>query len=142
MEKLPAVAKNTYYPCSKCEADRYHRVLAHLSATEARLQCEVCGSKRKMKIGAKASTKVSVTRKTTKAPTSSRGAAAHANLWQELKEKYGDIPAETYALSGDYRAHSLIQHPLFGIGVVTHAHPNKIEVCFEQGVKTLLHRRA
>ncbi|MCJ8278077.1 MAG: hypothetical protein MJK18_14640 [Bdellovibrionales bacterium] len=135
METLPAVAKNVYHYCSKCETERYHRVLAHLSPTEARLECEVCGSKRKLKIGKSVATKKKTTRKTrTKGPS-------HVEVWTELKEKYSDLDPEAYSIRGVFRADTLIDHPSFGIGVVTSAHPNKIEVCFEEGVKTLMHKK-
>jgi uncharacterized CHY-type Zn-finger protein len=137
MEQLPPVAKNTYYPCSKCDAERYHRVLAHLSASEARIECEVCGSKKKLKIGAKKMAKKASTSST----KSTRAQNAHVEAWTELKEKYSDLPPELYSIKGSYRTNSLIDHPSFGIGVVTESLPNKIEVCFEEGVKSLIHRR-
>lgn len=134
MEVLPAVAKNFYYPCKKCETDRYHRVLAHLSSTEAKIECEVCGSKKKLNIGKKKmATKKKTTRKTS--------AKAHAEAWNELKDKFSDLPPEVYSIRGFFRADTVIDHPTFGLGVVTSSHSNKIEVCFEEGVKTLMHRR-
>lgn len=134
MDKLPAVAKNFYYHCNKCDAERYHRVLAHLSSTEARLECEVCGSKKKYKVGkAVATTKKKTTRK--------KSAATHEKAWEELKEKFSDLPPEVYSIRGNFRTDSLIDHPTFGIGVVTESHSRKIEVCFQEGMKTLMHRR-
>ena len=135
MDSLPAVAKNVYHPCSKCETERYHRVLAHLSPTEARLECEVCGSKRKLKIGKTVTTKKTGTKKPrTKGPS-------HTEVWKELKEKYSDLDPEVYSVRGSFREQTLIDHPSFGIGVVTIAMPSKIEVCFEEGIKTLMHKK-
>lgn len=135
MESLPPVAKNFYYPCSKCDAERYHRVLTHLSATEAKLECEVCGSKKKLNIGKKmAKTKKKATRK-------KKSTKTHEDAWSELKEKFSDLPPEVYSIRGSYRADILLDHPTFGIGVVTDAQARKIEVCFEEGIKTLMHRK-
>ena len=135
METLPEVAKNVYHPCSKCDTDRYHRVLTHLSPTEARLECEVCGSKRKLKIGNAVATKKKTTRKTRKkGPT-------HVEVWTELKEKYSDLDPEVYSIRGAFRPDTLLDHPTFGIGVVTAIFPHKIEVCFEEGAKTLMHKK-
>ena len=134
MDTLPAVAKNFYYPCKKCDSERYHRVLAHLSSTEAKIECEVCGSKKKLNIGKKmATTKKKTTRKSK--------ANAHLDTWNELKEKFSDLPTEIYSIRGGFRADTVIDHPTFGLGVVTESHKNKIEVCFEEGVKVLMHRR-
>ena len=47
---LPAVAKNVLYQCKKCDAERYHRVLAHTSETSAKIECEICGSKKTFKL--------------------------------------------------------------------------------------------
>ncbi len=137
METLPAVAKNFYYPCSKCDSERYHRVLAHLSKTEAKLECEVCGSKKKYKIGSSMAGKK--TKKTTTRKTKS--SSKHEDNWNELKEKYSDLPTEVYSIRGSYRADTVIDHPTFGIGVITEADTRKIEVCFQEGIKTLMHRR-
>ena len=140
MEQLPPVAKNTFYPCSKCQVDRYHRVLAHLSTSEARIECEVCGSKKKLKIGANKMAKKAA-KSTTTQPKSTRAKNAHLDTWNELKEKYSDMPPELYSISGHFRNNTVIDHPTFGLGVVTESLPSKIEVCFEEGVKTLMHRR-
>ena len=137
METLPAVAKNFYYPCSKCDAERYHRVLTHLSETEAKLECEVCGSKKKYKIGNEMAAK----KKTTKKKTTRKKKNTHEDTWNELKEKYSDLPPEVYSVRGSFRADTVIDHPTFGIGVVTESHTRKIEVCFEESMKTLMHRR-
>lgn len=134
METLPAVAKNIYYPCSKCDSERYHRVLAHLSTTEAKLECEVCGSKKKLKIGKKMATKKKTTRKR-------KTATSHEDTWNELKEKFSDLPPEVYSIKGSFRADMVIDHPTFGLGIVTDSHARKIEVCFQEGVKTLMHRK-
>ncbi len=137
MEKLPAVAKNFYYPCNKCDAERYHKVLAHLSETEAKLECEVCGSKKKYKIGSQMAAKKKTKKKTRK----TKSASKHEETWKELQEKYSDLPPEVYSIRGSYRADTVIDHPTFGIGVITESHNRKIEVCFEEGMKTLMHRR-
>lgn len=135
METLPAVAKNFYYPCSKCDSERYHKVLAHLSSTEAKLECEVCGSKKKYKLGGTMS-------KTTKKKTTRRKTVSHEETWNQLKENLSNIDPEVYTIKGSYNAETLIDHPTFGIGVVTDSQSRKIEVCFQEGVKTLMHRRA
>lgn len=139
MEQLPAVAKNTYYPCSKCDSERYHRVLAHLSSTEARIECEVCGSKKKLKIGKKAM----ATKKAAapKAKRTTKAEKAHLEAWNELKDKYGDVSPEIYSIKGSFPANSVLDHPTFGLGIVTESYSSKIVVCFEEGVKTLMHRR-
>lgn len=80
-------------------------------------------------------TKKKTTRKTrTKGPT-------HVETWNELKEKYNDLDPEVYSIRGSFRPETLLDHPTFGLGVVTEIFPNKIEVCFEEGMKTLMHKK-
>ena len=43
---LPPVAKSLFTFCKKCNADRYHRVLAHTSTSKAKIECEICKSKK------------------------------------------------------------------------------------------------
>ncbi len=79
------------------------------------------------------------TKKTTTRKTKS--SSKHEDNWNELKEKYSDLPTEVYSIRGSYRADTVIDHPTFGIGVITEADTRKIEVCFQEGIKTLMHRR-
>ena len=50
MASLPAVASNFHTDCKKCGQERYHRVLAHPTPTTAKLECEVCHSKKTYKL--------------------------------------------------------------------------------------------
>ncbi|MFN8945822.1 MAG: hypothetical protein ACK5WZ_14495, partial [Pseudobdellovibrionaceae bacterium] len=64
LTQLPSVAKSFFAFCKKCDADRYHVVLAHTSDKSAKLKCEVCKSikswslpkaqEKKMAVGTKA----------------------------------------------------------------------------------------
>ena len=76
-----------------------------------------------------------------KKTTKKKASSSHVDTWNELKEKFSDLPPEIYSISGSFRADTIIDHPTFGLGVVTESHPNKIEVCFEEGLKTLMHRK-
>ncbi len=139
MESLPSVAKNFFYNCTKCGTDRYHRVLAHLSDTEARLECEVCGSKKKYSIAVKkAKTTRKAAGKTTKKSSTPRG---HAETYRQLIENVSNFTHQPYSLTGSFAVNTLISHPNFGEGVVVTSSINRIEVCFEDGVKTLLHKK-
>lgn len=70
-----------------------------------------------------------------------KSASNQMDTWTELKEKFSDLPPEAYSIRGSFRVDTLIDHPSFGVGVVTGAHTSKIEVCFAEGIKTLIHRK-
>lgn len=65
----------------------------------------------------------------------------HIETWKELKERFSDLPPQYYSTDGSYFINTTIDHPHFGFGIVTGSFSNKIEVCFKEGIKALIHRR-
>lgn len=147
--QLPPVAKSFHTFCKKCDADRYHTVVAHTTATSAKLKCEICGASSTYKLpkaGAAA-----------KAPGAKRplaGAAAkrkesaelarknaHSDEYQNLiNNAAGD--ANNYTMKAKFTVNTKIQHPKFGLGFVKSVQSDKIEVIFADEVRNLVHNRA
>lgn len=166
---LPAVAKSFSTECKKCGTERYHKVLTHLTATSAKIECEICHSKKTFKVGAekkaKSSTaKVAGAAKVPGAPKvpgtstsktaglerarANRKAAqadallkAHASEYEKLVEEAGDVHPTGYTMKAKFKAQQLITHPKFGTGVVRMSLPEKIEVVFPDEVRFLVHNR-
>lgn len=137
MVQLPAVAKKVFYPCKKCETDRYQVVLAHTSTTAARLECEVCKSKNAFKLEEpKLRARSAVPKKT----TGSR-AAAHVARWTDLRDKNGEKPMP-YTMKQSFEVGSVVEHPKFGLGFVVMANGQAIQVIFEDQERQLVHNRA
>lgn len=135
IKTLPAVATNFFFPCKKCAADRYHKVLTHPTSTSAKLECEVCKTKQTFKLGgAKKKTTTGVTRTKKKAPSAQE-------TWIELKGKVNLDQAETYNMKKKFVASTAINHPKFGVGIITEANGLSIMVAFEDGQKSLVHNR-
>ncbi len=65
----------------------------------------------------------------------------HVEIWKELKEKFSDLPPQIYSTGGSFSVNTTIDHPHFGFGIVTSSFSNKIEVCFKEGIKALIHRK-
>ena len=145
LETLPPVAKSIYYPCTKCDRERYFKVITHTSATTAKMECEVCGAKRKLDIAKakkkatkkKAATGKKVAKK--KRSTTSKKVADHNEAYAALQSKHDGTAAVTYLISGKFAKDMVIDHPSFGIGYVTDAMGHKLEVTFQEGIKTLIH---
>ena len=133
---LPAVASNVFTACKKCQADRYHKVLAHKTETSAQVQCEVCKAKKTYKLPKPP--KVAKPKKPRKA--SSKTPAGPT--WEALKTEIGTDSVQPYKMSANFKAKTAINHPKFGIGFVTTSLPQKIEVVFENGPVALVHNRA
>ena len=133
MESLPKVATNFYVECTKCETETYHKVLTHVDDVTAQLECEICKKKKRYKL-ASATKKKATKKKTT------RTRRTHKAQYEELVETHGESP-QPYNMKVGYKEHSAIDHPKFGLGIVTEALARKIAVCFEDQVRELIHNR-
>lgn len=145
--ELPAVARNIHLPCKKCEVDRYHIVVAHTSATSAKVKCEVCGSTKTFKVSKTQTRAASST--AAKAKSGARKVGARkasgpdsATIWNELKVQIGTDSILPYNMKSKFQLANAINHPKFGIGFVTGATVDKIEVAFEDTGRSLVHNRS
>lgn len=138
MKTLPKVASNIYYACKKCDAERYHRVLAHVDSKTAKLECEACGSKKTFKLEGNGMAKKATTGK--KKTTRSKGPKGNS-VYIELKEKVGEASPEPYRMSQSYQVNTPIEHPKFGTGIVCATTPDKIEVAFPDMNRSFVQNR-
>ena len=133
LNTLPPVARKVYHPCNQCEVERYQVVLAHTNSKTARLECEVCHTKNTLKVGTPAKNSKKKT-----ASKSSRG--GHKVRWEELTQNASQDPAP-YNMREAFEVETLIDHPKFGLGVVTALTTNSIQVVFEDQERSLVHNR-
>lgn len=182
--ELPAVARSISLECTFCEAERFFKVLTHLSADAAKLKCEVCGRSKTFRLGdsnggtmAKAKDKAAGDKpagdKVAKEPkekkprnTAGLQAAAekrrlasaekkaetaarkeadtkadYVKQYESLKKQIGVASVVPYGMKQSFLVAAAVQHPTFGLGFVTVATAEKIEVAFESGVRQLIHNR-
>ncbi|WP_413578086.1 hypothetical protein ACLVWU_06030 [Bdellovibrio sp. HCB290] len=142
MNTLPPVAKSFFAFCKKCDADRYHVVLAHTSATSAKIKCEICGSQKTYSLP-KAQTKTGkpltgAAAKKREQTMNSRK-SSHKNEYEMLMSNGG--ATSNYTMKGKFEKNTKLQHPKFGLGFIKDAASDKIEVVFEDEVRTLIHNR-
>ncbi len=135
--KLPEVAKKVYYPCKKCEVDRYQVVLTHTSATGARLECEVCKAKNVFKLEEPKKPRTSTVPK--KKPTRSK-AASHVAKWTQLRDSNAEKPT-AYNMKKEFEVGAALDHPKFGLGFVVDVGLQAIQVIFEDEPRQLVHKR-
>lgn len=143
MNTLPPVAKSFFAFCKKCDADRYHVVLAHTSATSAKIKCEICGSLKTYSLP-KAQTRTGkpltgAAAKKREQTMSSRK-SSHRNEYEMLMSNEKASTA-TYNMKGKFEKNTKLQHPKFGLGFVKDSMQDKIEVVFEDEVRSLIHNR-
>lgn len=140
MSLLPKVASNFFTTCKKCDQERYHKVLTHVSESTAKLECEVCHSKKTVKFNQ--GSVVAKKAKKTGGKTKAEAAAAATNaLYNDLLEKRGTEKSQPYRMSQVYQTDATIEHPKFGVGFVVQSLPDKIEVVFQDASRHLVQGR-
>lgn len=144
MTQLPPVAKSFYAFCKKCEADRYHVVMAHTSSTSAKLKCEVCASVKSWSVPKTQSRSSSSTGKTrTPSPRSAAAKqSAYVSNYEGLLKAQQEKTGHAYSIKTKFDLNHKINHPKFGLGIVTAVFTDKVEVAFSDEPRVLMHNRA
>lgn len=132
---LPPVSQNVFIACKKCGVDRYHKVTAHVTDTSAKVQCEVCKSKKTFKLPKPKKPKAK------KAKSKSKSSGPASPDWPTLKEMIGTANVQNYKMGENFKEKTALEHPKFGLGFVTMSTPQKIDVMFQDGLKSLVHNR-
>lgn len=147
----PSVGRDTDSWCTKCNMLLSHTITAMIGLQVVRVKCGTCGSEHKFKsskeqaatvaTGAKsASTKASAgvragaSTKATSLPATQAGRA----LWQRTMKDINRARAVTYTPQVEAAVGMLLDHKLFGFGLVEQVVDGKARVLFEDGHKTLV----
>ncbi|MCB0384473.1 MAG: hypothetical protein KDD43_03700 [Bdellovibrionales bacterium] len=134
IKELPAVAQRICLECKKCACERFFTVIAHTTKTSAKVECEVCKAKKTYKLPTK--------KKTGKKKVTRRSAAdKHSDKWTELRDQFGGGDIVPYKMNQEFTVNTAIQHPKFGLGIVTEASGHAIQVTFEDVDRALVHNR-
>jgi len=127
--------------CTRCRTLMNHTIVAMVGEKVVRVQCNTCDGVHNYKEPKAAKTPAvrSAAPKVAAAPKSSRRdpGAADREEWIALRPKMNREQAKAYAMDGTYKVNDLVQHPVFGLGVVQRVVANKVEILFEQGRKLL-----
>ena len=134
--QLPTVAKKVFYPCKKCETERYQVVIAHATPKSARLECEVCKTKNLMAIVEPKKGRAAVPKK----KASASKAASELARWQQLRDSNHGKPTP-YNMKSVFETGAALEHPKFGLGFVIHSSVQAIQVVFEDAERSLVHNR-
>jgi hypothetical protein len=125
--------------CLKCKDFTNHTILAMAEGQVAKVQCKVCGGRHNYR---PATPEKPEGAKKKAAPRTSgvnaRIAKAEAGF-EALLGKRDPSKAKPYAMTATFKKGDLLDHPTFGLGVVTGIlKPNKAEVQFRQETKILI----
>jgi hypothetical protein len=117
--------------CTKCRRITNHIIVAIVDAAPNRVQCNICGGQHNYRPLAAATKK-----RTTRSPADPT--IAEQEEWQRLRPSMDGSKARDYSMDGDFKVKSLINHHLFGLGMVQRIlGDRKIEVLFESGKKNM-----
>jgi hypothetical protein len=133
--------------CTKCREVLNHRIVAMVEGKVVRVECNTCNGVHNYypppaAKTAKAPKKetVSKPRSTAATPRTSRKDPVEIEReeWASLSPTFDLEKVLPYNMNSRFAAKRLIEHPVFGIGVVkTVTIPNKMQVLFKEGIKLL-----
>ncbi len=101
--------------CTRCKMVLGHTILAMVGKRPVRVRCNTCGGEHNYR-GSSAPA-----RKGSWVPASERASRPAVTSWER------------------FEAEDVLEHPVFGIGLVQEVRGDKISVAFKADVKTLVH---
>ena len=138
----PGVGEDIESTCNKCGGVVWHVVVAKVGDKIAKVQCKRCMSQHRLRTtdpAAKSATKTSPAKAGPRAKAAKKSPAAPV-----LPEAAFDpaVPPRPYRASERWEVGHRVQHPSFGVGVVTRSGTDgKIEVRFPTEMRTLAQAR-
>jgi len=135
------VGKEIVTTCGRCQLKLAHLIVTMKNTkTPGRVQCKTCDSTHLYKDSTmtSAATKVKATRKVTKKDTRS-----NEEIWTSaIKSAKNNDEIKPYSITANFFVGDIIEHINFGKGIVQSlVSKEKIEVVFQDNIKTLVHNK-
>ncbi|MCK5231373.1 MAG: hypothetical protein KAR13_13960 [Desulfobulbaceae bacterium] len=127
--------------CLKCKDVTNHTIIAMVEEKIAKVQCNVCGGKHNYRPAKpiKTKKKSNSAKKATAKTKTSRSLKTAADNYTKMMNGRNLDEAMPYAMTAIFSKDDLVNHPTFGLGLVTAAiPPNKIELTFNEGPKIFI----
>jgi hypothetical protein len=116
--------------CTKCRKNSAHTILSLDDEVPALVECGICNRQHAFR--------KPTTVKKSAARQSVQVKAAEQKEWERLRPEMNRAKAKDYSMTADYKVKALINHPVFGLGVVQRViGSQKVEILFEDGKKTM-----
>lgn len=142
--KNPAAGDEIDSKCLKCKDVTNHTIIALKEKSIAKVQCKVCDARHIYRPAKATKTKTAKPKAVKKTSSqAARNITAKKNQAEkhflDLLEGKDTTEALTYSMTSTFGTNDIIDHHMFGLGFVTSTiQPNKIEVTFINGSKTLI----
>lgn len=128
--------------CTRCKLTLAHTILAMVGTKIARVRCNTCGGDHSYRSapGTTDRPSASSSRTAASAPRPEKPDKVVISFEQQLAGK--DLAnAPRYSPKDTYKVDQVIQHPTFGLGLVTAVRGDKVDITFKSETKTLVHGR-
>lgn len=141
-ERIFEVGDEVEALCNKCKDLTLHVIEVIKEEKIAKVMCKSCMSSHRYRIvenlpELKAK---KVVKKKVKTGESSK--TKEQRKWTRLMSKANAETLVDYRMDGQFTENDMIKHDKFGIGIVLEVlDQNKISVSFEDGIKTMVHKR-
>ena len=139
MQKSSKVGGDIDAYCTRCKLVLGHTVLAMVGTRPARVRCNTCQGEHNYKAAAAAPKKGSWEPKVDR---ERRLAKPTVTSWEALLAKKDVSRARRYSTKERFETDDVLDHPVFGIGLVQEVNGDKMRVAFKADTKVLVHGRA
>ena len=130
--------------CTRCKLTLAHTILAMVGTKIARVRCNTCGGDHVYRSAPGATDRPSSSSRGTTSRASTPRAEKPDKVVISFEEQLSgkDIAnAPKYSPKDTYQVDQVIQHPTFGLGLVTAVRGDKVDITFKSDTKTLVHGR-
>ena len=129
--------------CTRCKMTLAHTILAMVGTKIARVRCNTCGGDHAYRAAPGATDRPTASRSTTSRASTAKAEKAEKVVISFEEQLAGkDIAnAPKYSPKDTYKVDQVLQHPTFGLGLVTVVRGDKVDVAFKAETKTLVHGR-
>ncbi len=136
MQKATKVGADIDAWCTRCKLVLGHTILAMVGTKPARVRCNTCQGEHNYKASAGETKKGSWEPKVDR---ERRLARPVVTSWEALLAKKDLSRARRYSTKERFETDDVLDHPVFGIGLVQEVRGDKMQVAFKADTKTLVH---
>jgi len=127
--------------CTRCKEITNHTIIAMVEEKPAKVRCNTCGGDHNYRPPRQVKAAKTIVAKGPKAPRRTAADRKREALQEEWQDAAGEADpglAVSYNMERSFRINDLVDHPVFGVGVVKELFkPNKVEILFAAGTKAL-----
>ncbi|EAU62386.1 conserved hypothetical protein [Stigmatella aurantiaca DW4/3-1] len=134
--------------CTRCKLTLAHTILAMVGTKIARVRCNTCGGDHAYRSAPGTTDRPTASSRSSTSSSSRPSAASRAEKPEKVVISFEEqlagkdiANAPKYSPKDTYRLDQVIQHPTFGLGLVTAVRGDKVDIVFKSETKTLVHGR-